>query len=415
MQINKIPAVHIKEIQKNTYGECDWGVDLSGNLYADVHAMILTKEEHNRIVNAQASVVRVLQRTLEVLRLKPDLNEWLGISEDLVRLSKYEIESLTTYGRFDWMLEENGELSVLEFNSETPMGWMEAGVYTSKLYEEHKKIVNCTNPSSNLFKMLEDSIRKTLTRYNNFGRVAIVGDLGDEEEDDTFHLLKSITEKVVDDVVICGVENLKVYKGFEGIKDGLYADIDDTLYPIDILQTFYSIEWLTEDEGGKDLLQLLESGEVKLMNPISTLQLHSKGLWALIWFLYNTEDVYSESECEAIENFIPYSTFDLEDLDYYHIEKYMEKPLHHREGNGINYKRMGESLSFDIDYVYQEQVNTIKFYYEREVDDIRTNKKVSPTIGVYCIDNQFGGYMTRLSEGICSSEDSTFIATFVEE
>ncbi len=151
------------------------------------------------------------------------------------------------------------------------------------------------------------------------------------------------------------------------------------------------------------------------MNPISTLQLHSKGLWALIWFLYNTEDVYSESECEAIENFIPYSTFDLEDLDYYHIEKYLEKPLHHREGNCINYKRMGESLSFDIDYVYQEQVNTIKFYYEREVDNIRTNKKVSPTIGVYCIDNQFGGYMTRLSEGICSSEDSTFIATFVEE
>lgn len=117
-----------KEAFKNVYGENKKGaIDLSGNLYMDVNALILTKEEHNRILKAQDDVVKLFKDMERIIQMSPELLEWLGIPGQLWgEVVQKKISNLTSYGRFDWMLDKESDLQLLEFNSETPFGWKEA-------------------------------------------------------------------------------------------------------------------------------------------------------------------------------------------------------------------------------------------------------------------------------------------------
>lgn len=398
----------INTVRQQVYQNCEWQTDLNDHLYLDVHALILSQEEHQRIVQAQKQIVRLLHNTLQILQTAPELNDWLGINENLIELAKIELNTLTTYGRFDWVFNTDGELKVLEFNSETPMGWKEAIEYTQKLFAFYGDFVN---PNADTAHKLKQSIKNTLTQYNNFGRIAIIGDLADEEENDTFALLKTITESVGVETLICNIDELKIYKNHDGLADGLYVEKNDFLYPIDVLQSFYSIEWLAEDEGGAELLTLLSTNKVKLMNPVSTLQLHSKALWALIWYLKDTV-CFDVIDTNTIEQFIPFSTFDLDDMVERGITNFVQKPLHHREGSGIIYKTLGEEV--EDDDIFQERISIQQLQYPRENNGIRQTVQTDLTIGVYCINDEFGGYMTRLSQGICSAYDATFVPTFIE-
>lgn len=408
---------------KQIYGDCKWSDDLNGNLYTDTHALILSEYEHNNIVQAQNGIVKLLHKIQNIISLKPELNEWLGIPENLISIISKEIDTLTTYGRFDWMVGTNGELNVLEFNAETPMGWKEACEYTINAHKLYYNKYKCVN--YNIKDELEVSIRKTLSNLNiTDGRVAIVGDLDDMEESDTFNMLAEVTNRVVSDVMLCSISDLKVLEGYEGIEDGIYAEKDDEYYPIDVLQTFYSIEWLSQDDGGEALIRFIKNGKVKLMNPTSTLQIHSKGIWALIWFLLLETELLKDDE-ELIRSVIPYSTFDVNDFVYFEIPKYVKKPLSHREGDGVTFEETSkvkdtdqevtDSYSDEEIFVYQEYIDSETVYFPRECNGVIEYKYLTPTIGTYCINDEFCGYMSRLSEGVCSAYDSTFTPTFIEK
>jgi len=158
------------------------------------------------------------------------------------------------------------------------------------------------------------------------------------------------------------------------------------------------------------LIDFINTGKVVLMNPISTLQIHSKGVFALIWFLLEETNLLNEFK-EIIWSYIPYSTFDPQD---YEGDKLVYKPLNHREGDGI--KIINKSDASIEDYiVYQEYIEAQQLVHTRSRVDGKVDLvKLTPTIGTFCVDDKFGGYMTRLSEGICSVYDTTFIPTFVE-
>ena len=414
-----------KEDKNKAYSEIynggsEWHEDYSGNIYSDVNALILSNEEHESIQQAQKEVVSLLKTVQSIIRNDSSLNEWFVLPENIYDLANINIlDAITTYGRFDWVFT-NGYLQLLEFNSETPMGWVESINYTNKAHKYFDKFLNC---NKDLEAKLESSIRKTLFKYNELGKgnIAIIGDLDDAEENETFQLLKSITERVNPNVTICSVSDLRVITGDENVKDGVYIynSQTDDLTPVHILQTFYSVEWMAEDEGGEQLVELLESGKVGLMNPVSTLQLHSKSIFALIWFLYNETNLLNSYQ-STIENYIPYTSFNIEYFTeefYNSYDKVVIKPINHREGDGIEIKQIKNvKQSEEYDVVYQEYLDVDKITHIRN-NTVKGQEIVdfNHTIGVFCIDDRFGGYYTRLSEGICSIYDAVFLPTFVEE
>ena len=395
-----------KEVFKTVYGEDKQSAeDLSGNLYMDVNSLILSQEEHNRIIQAQQSIVRLFEDMQKIIRISPELLEWLGIPKNLWEdVVKERISNLTSYGRFDWMFNKDGELKLLEFNSETPFGWKESIDYHSNLYKYFNQFKNVNVRMGSL---LQKSVYKSLYEqgFNNSDRVAIIGDLMDEEEYETFDVLKREINYNCEDVFIDSVVNLKA------INNEIYLDKDDKLYPIDFLQTFYSCEWLAYDEGSEDFVNALKSGVLKLINPTSTLVLHSKGLFALIWYLYHEEGILQE-HANTIEDYIPYTSFI--ESEFIKDEKFVSKPLNFREGSGVEIRTKVSNIE-DDNLIYQEYIDSIELEYPLSDKDFnRKNEMLKPTIGTYLINNEFGGYYTRLSKEICSSEFAVFTPTFID-
>jgi glutathionylspermidine synthase len=267
---------------------------------------------------------------------------------------------------------------------------------------------------------LKQSIYERLSSIGKLdGRIAIVGENinNNKEEFDTYHFLADIIREITSEVIVCSVSELKAMTDYDYIEDGIYVEKDDLLYPIDTLMTFYSVEGLVKDDGGEQLIQLIDENKVSLMNPSSTALLHSKGLFALIWHLYKTTNELINFS-ETIEKYIPFSTFNPDELDKSKI-LCVQKKLNHREGNSVVIKPISECKPKEDELlVFQEYIPVKKMLFERLNKDKKGNvvKNILPlqhTIGTYCICDKMEGYYTRLSEGICSAFDSTFVPTFV--
>lgn len=389
------------------YGEDKEGaVDLSGNLYMDVNALVLTEGEHSRILKAQEDVTNLFKDMEKIVQASPELLEWLGIPENLWEdVVKKKISNLTSYGRFDWMVDKDGSLQLLEFNAETPFGWKEAIDYQDSLHHLSFNLLN--NPNKTIKCKLKNSIYKSLEEqgYSHDDKIAIIGDIMDQEEHDTFKIMKEATELFCNDVVIDSVVNLKALDNEIYLHDGYL------LHPVDFLQTFYSCEWLAEDDGAEDLINALRTDKVKLINPSSTLILHSKGLFALIWFLYTEENMLKEHS-QTIESYIPYTSF-LE-TEFNNIYKFVAKPLNHREGDGVEIRNKVTGVEED-NIIYQDYIDSVELEYPLSDKYFnRKNELLKPTIGTFIIDNEFGGYYTRLSKEICSSKFAVFTPTFID-
>lgn len=396
-----------KDVFKSVYGENKQSsLDLSGNLYMDVNAFVLSLNEHEEILEAQESIVNLFKDMLSLIRINPDLLEWLGIPNNLWDdVVKEKISNITSYGRFDWMFNKDGELKLLEFNSETPFGFKEAIDYHNRLYPYFNQF---KNHNLKMGPLLQKSVYKSLYEqgFSDVDRIAIIGDLMDEEEYETYDILKREINYRCKDLYIDSIINLKA------LNNEIYLEREDNLYPIDFLQTFYSSEWMAYDEGSDDFVNSLNSNKLKLINPTSTLILHSKGLFALIWYLYLEENLLQEHS-EAIESYIPYTTF-LEE-EFIRENRFVSKPLNHREGDGVEIKNR-VSYKEDDNLIHQEYIDSLELAYPLSNKNFyRKTELLKPTIGTYLIDEEFAGYYTRLSKEICSSYFAVFLPTFVEK
>lgn len=396
-----------RDVFKDVYGENKQSAeDLSGNLYMDVNTLVLSKEEHNRILGAQQSVVELFKDMERIIRVSPDLLEWLGIPKNLWEdVVKKRITNLTSYGRFDWMFDKEGYLQLLEFNAETPFGWTESIDYQNRLYKYFNGLKNVNTEIGHL---LTKSVYKSLHEqgFRREDRIAIIGDLMDEEEYETFNTLSREIGYDCKDVFIDSIVNLKA------VEDEIYLEKGDKLYPIDFLQTFYSCEWMAYDEGSEDFVNALKQGILKLVNPTSTLVLHSKGLFALIWYLYSEEGILQE-HASTIENHIPYTSFLEEDFE--EAEKFISKPLNYREGSGVEIRNRVSNIE-DDNLIYQEYIDSVEIEYPLSDKYFnRRSEMLKATIGTFLINDEFGGYYSRLSKEICSSQFAVFTPTFIEE
>ena len=133
MVINNIAVTDREKI----FGTTSWDSDLKGNIYLSDQAFILSENEHLEIIKAQAEIVDLLKFTQSLFSKHQEFHKWLDLPIELIDLSFNDSMSnyITTFGRFDWVFDETDQLRLLEFNSETPMGWIESIIFTQNAHQ----------------------------------------------------------------------------------------------------------------------------------------------------------------------------------------------------------------------------------------------------------------------------------------
>lgn len=387
------------EEMKSRHG-FNWGFDGKSKHYLNLHTLALDQKEHYDLTLAQERLVELLHYIRSIIQENPQLLCCLGIPDSIKEAcNNIILQELTVMGRFDWMIDENGVPKVLEFNSETPFGWVEAirlQNYIAQKYWNDEKFLNV---NTNLAEDLKEACRKSFLKQceKENASIAIIGDIMDGEELAFFNLLKEIIDYPNANVSINPISMLDLDK-----ESGELC-IEGKI--IDIIQTFYSVEWLAKDrDNGIEFSKSLNEGKIKLINPAQTLVMHSKALFALVWNLYS-EGVLDEYK-DVIENNIPHCVFSMEDKK--ENMKYMYKPMHYREGTGI------EEASDDKDYgdgIFQEYIISKEVSFPVVWNGRQKEELLKPTIGMFLLGDKFAGYYTRLGHEIVNSDDVAWVST----
>ncbi|ABZ84263.1 hypothetical protein HM1_1693 [Heliomicrobium modesticaldum Ice1] len=376
-----------------------WAFDAQGQHFLNLHAFVLTAEEAAAICEAQRRVTELFHAVALFLDSHPEALDALGIPDILKpQCLRRPLPYLTALGRFDWYLTTAGP-KLLEFNSETPFGQMEA----CRLQPELARLFHpdLADPNRDIADRLGEGLRDSFRRQGGTSAsvVAIVGFCADPEELAILTLIRELADYPCP-VLIGDVQALSVNHAGQLCLGGA---------PVDLLQSFYSVEWYARDPGGPQFVDCLAQGRVRLINPPSTLIQHSKALFALLWLI---APQLAAPLRQTVERYIPYTALDPDPLLG---RPALIKPMHNREGLGILYC---ESLSLhDVtrdDVIYQERVDAIAVPFPTMRNGRFRERRLLPTIGAFCAKDELIGYYTRFSPLIAGPRDVCWAPTLIE-
>nr|WP_091737045.1 glutathionylspermidine synthase family protein [Marininema mesophilum] len=261
---------------------------------------------------------------------------------------------LTLVGRFDFALTEAG-LKMLEFNSDTPTGIVEA------FYVNQRVCTAWNLPSPNegeepkLQKAFADHVQ-WLRKQGKPTDEIVFSSLAWHEEDagTTRYLMKQSGLPAY----FIPLNELRVSGDRLSTSDGRRIDVWYRLHALEVLAKEKDTDGYPT---GKHVLDIIADGGLSLINPPSAFMAQTKALQALIWNLYEEEMFLTEEERQTVGRYM-LPTY-LENTFQGHTP-HVVKPIFGREGGGIllcdtegtvNY-RDGEKYYWDQPMVWQERV-----------------------------------------------------------
>ncbi|MCW2276688.1 glutathionylspermidine synthase family protein [Heliophilum fasciatum] len=376
-----------------------WAFDRRGQHYLNLHALALSAEEHETLQTAHREVVALFHHVQMHVRLYPEVLTFLGIPTELRSFClSSPLPYLTAMGRFDWHWTPQGP-ALLAFNSETPLGQIEACGLQPLIAERCHPYLR--DPNQLLGEQLRASLRDSFTRQGGHASsvTGIVGFPSNPEEEATLRLMRRLAHfpgaTIIGDIQLLTVN------------DDQRLCLGDA--PLDFLQSFASIEWYTPERDGGALVTALQSEQLHLINPPSTLVLRSNALFALIWLLKGHLPLSLQ---KVVTKYIPYTSFDPEPLIG---QPTMIKPLQQRENQSI---RWSSSLLLtdchEENYVYQRLVPSEALAFPVMRNGRVQMRKLVPAISTFSAQDQPAGYFTRLGTTVLSTQDVCWVPTLVE-
>lgn len=276
----------------------------------------------------------------------------------------------TVIGRFDFASTPDG-IKMLEFNSDTPTGVVEAFYVNGKVCE----FFGAVDPNEGTCNDLRKAFSVAVDWYRRQGfptERIVFSSLGWHKEDAgtaRFLLEKSgLPGRFVplDELFVKG-DSLWV-KG-EG---------DENYEPIDVWYRLHPIEILAEDcddQGyptGKHLLELMALRKIAVINPPKALLSQTKAMQALVWNLAESGEFYTKEEQEAIRRWMLPTYIE---NPFIGVCSYVQKPIFGREGGAVtlfdDQKRVIAQMS---DPEYEDQPMVYQQMVDLEVIDIETLK-----------------------------------------
>lgn len=364
-------------------------------------SIILSKSMYNEIEEATKAIINIFKKTKSLVQKNSELLcPVLGINDNIAKLVKNDYtDTLCFIGRFDWAINTFGELKLLEFNSETPAGIMEATVLNELIY---KRFYNeYTNPNADFKEAIRSSfvnIIKDCQRKHLVKNVGFVSTIYYEDLYNTSSILDIIKDLPFNFISgeISGLkeENGKLY---------LYGT------PIDAVYRYYPLDWLEKDTYYSGVVECFNNNSLSI-NSVSTFITQSKAFLALIWELI-PQNFYSVEEKKCIEKYIPKTTLSEKMLN---TEDYCIKPFFGREGQSVKF-------SFDDGFGYNSEQDII-FQERIDIDNIRLNvyntigrrnEIMYPIIGAYVTEDKFSGIYTRAGERVTDNW-AIYLPTYIE-
>ncbi len=340
---------------------------LYGQEYALAGLHRLERAQLEEMRKAAEALGRIYAKTIRIVQQgEPALLAELGLppaSFGAIRL-RFDEEVPTLIGRFDFALTPHG-LKMLEFNSDTPTGIVEAFHVNGRVcaaYGEEDPNEGCSGAFRQAFKRMMDLYREA--GYASEHVVFSSLDWHEEDAGTTRYLLR---QSGIAGAEFAALSDIRV----EG--DRIWAQRNDgdqgvASNPIDVLYRLHAIEKLAEDRDtdgyptGEHVLELIADGKLAIINPPSGFAAQTKALQALIWNLHQAGEFYSEEEHEAIEAYM-LPTF-MEPC-FPEVTPYVVKPILGREGSGVTiYAGSGEVAEESGEDEYGDQPMVYQQYAE---------------------------------------------------
>ncbi|HMM22245.1 MAG TPA: glutathionylspermidine synthase family protein [Selenomonadales bacterium] len=344
----------------------DW---MYGREYALAIPRPITPEAVGALREAADRLGKVYAKTVAAVQERGDeLLAELGLPPAALAAVRRPViaDKATLIGRFDFARTASG-WKMLEFNSDTPGGIVEAFYVNGKVCDFH----GARNPNTGLESQLASGFRRMVDLYRNLGYRA---------EHIWFSALDWHDEDAGTARYLCRVSGLG--GRFIPLKDlrvdgeGFYARTADGLRPVEIWYRLHPLGMLAEDQDedgyptGAQVLELLRRRKLAAINPPGALIAQSKALQALIWGLYEAGAFFAPEELAAIgEYMLP--TY-LENR-FAGRCRYVVKPALGREGGGIAiFDKDGQLAERDQGEHYWDQLMVYQQYQELEPAEVQT-------------------------------------------
>lgn len=296
---------------------------------ADIHLISLAFREElaeatERLGRIYAKVVPVLQQAEDSLLLE------LGVPKQALTAVRTVVsQSLPTIiGRFDFAQTAEG-LKMLEYNSDTPTGIVEAfyvNGYACRFFDQ-------VNPNEGMNGQLARAFGKGIEAYQRRGysteQIWFSSlDWHEEDKGTTRYLLRESGLAAR----FAPLEQLRVWN------DRLYVQDGQKMHPVDVLYRLHALEKLAEERDedgyptGAHVLSLIANRKLAIINPPSAFLIQTKALQALIWNLHEQGEFFQVEEHDAIARYMLPTYFEnrfLGETDY------VTKPVFGREGGGV--------------------------------------------------------------------------------
>lgn len=324
-----------------------------GQEYALASVYPMNPSFYQELQFATEQLGRIYARTISVVgRADDQLLRELGIPDPAftaVRQSMF-MDWPTVIGRFDFANTPQG-LKMLEFNSDTPTGIVEAFYVNGRVC----RALGYIDPNEGKDHHLTNAFAGMVSRYQAAGwnTENIVFSALDTHEEDA-GTTRYLMEKSGLSACFVPLSALSV----QG--DRLYAWLPGQGYiHVDVLYRLHAIEILAEerdDDGyptGAHLLSLMAKPGLLTINPPAALLSQTKALQALIWNLYETNTFFHSDEREIIKKYM-LPTY----LENHFAGKtsYVRKPFFGREGGAVSlFDKDGNLIARDHEQEYWHQ------------------------------------------------------------
>lgn len=367
--------------------------------YISLDSLLIKRSLYNEIKDAGQKFCSILKKICPHIRENLELfGPILGIPKTLYKfIENSTISELCAVGRIDFAVDNFAKLKILEFNSETPAGFVESIGINSVLKSQLD--IKYENPNVSLKNSIKKVIKHIIEEIEAHKSVKNIAVVMSWYYEDIFN-----TNVINEIIKECGSYNVI----FGNIYDMRVVDNKIYLYgnEIDAIYRYYPLDWFYYDEDMRKFIEPLSTSEY-LINPAHTLISQSKALFAVLYELIG-KGILDNSEEQFIEKYIPYTTIQ-KDKKLSH--DFLSKPYLSREGNGIedSFKEIDE----DKDYIYQDRVNIRPLRLIEHTCLGEEEKLQFPIIGAYIADDTAIGIYTRMGEAV-TDITAKYVSTYIE-
>ncbi|MEG1254243.1 glutathionylspermidine synthase family protein [Clostridium sp.] len=369
--------------------------------FLSIDRFIITKELYNEMNVASTKFCSILKKTNEVIKANFSMfSNLLGLPENLVEaMLNSDTDTLCAIGRIDFVLDNNGDLKILEFNSETPAGLVES-IGITKIVKEELNL-EYINPNEGLKDNVSATFKKILKDIKKNKEVKNIGFVSTNYYEDLFNtsiLYDILKEEGEYNLVIGNIYDLEIRDD----KIFLYNTAIDAMY------RYFPLDWISYDDDLCHIIPMVNKS-ISFINPTHTLITQSKSYLAVIYEFIG-KDFYTIEEEEFIKRYIPYTCL----VPNNKISTdFLVKPYLEREGGGItmSYECIPEDIS---NVVFQERVNIAPVQIERHSTLGSKTSIQFPVMGIYITNDTPAGIFTRIGDFITNSS-AIFLPTYIRK